>query len=675
MDTPWSGLPTGLLEQGGPDLGLSILAITAESLAAEASTARAAGLVHGHEHRGRRGRRGPRVASAALGAPAGGAWSSSGDERRGHRAAASPRRPSTCAGRAARHAGRRAAYRAPPAGRADHEGRGHAAGGRRAPSAGSSARGPSPDPSRRGRGALACHASRTLEAVSSHPCPETRGAAACAVDARPAYRGPATPHRRRNLMDTHLMLGNEAVARGAWEAGVQVAAAYPGTPSTEIVTNLARYDGVYAEWSTNEKVAYEVAFGAAMGGARALTAMKSAGGSVAADPLISSVYTGVNGGLVVCLAGDPGMASGMTEQDDRYFGRISSMPMLEPADSQECYEYAKRAFAMSEEFDVPVMVRLSIQTAHQKSIVRFDGEVAAGRRTTRRGLTRPAPERRPPDRKTEKYCLLPKFSRPLHRSLLERVERLYAVRRGERGLRRPGARRAGRRPGAAAGRRHGEDRRRLRRGGVPQRQRGAARRRLPQARHDPPAAGRGHPRVRADRRPAVRGRGARAVPGGADPRGRHRLRGQAVVPAVGRADGRAGGPGLLRRRPRPPALGGGEGRGGRHRHPAAARALHRLPAPRHGHGDEEARPRRARRHRLLRPHDPAAGEPHALRRRDGRQHPDGAGLHARRRQRAPARSPSSATRPSCTPASPACSTPCTSAPTSPCSSRTTASRP
>ena len=228
-------------------------------------------------------------------------------------------------------------------------------------------------------------------------------------------------------MDTHLMLGNEAVARGAWEAGVQVAAAYPGTPSTEIVTNLARYDGVYAEWSTNEKVAYEVAFGAAMGGVRALTAMKSAGGSVAADPLISSVYTGVNGGLVVCLAGDPGMASGMTEQDDRYFGRISSMPMLEPADSQECYEYAKRAFAMSEEFDVPVMVRLSIQTAHQKSIVRFDGEIAGGGRRRRgrpAGLTRPAPERRPPDRKTEKYSLLPKFSRPLHRSLLERVERL-----------------------------------------------------------------------------------------------------------------------------------------------------------------------------------------------------------------------------------------------------------
>ena len=211
-------------------------------------------------------------------------------------------------------------------------------------------------------------------------------------------------------MDTYLMLGNEAIARGAWEAGVHVAAAYPGTPSTEIVTNLARYEGVYAEWSTNEKVAYEVAFGAAMGGARALTAMKSAGASVAADPLISSVYTGVNGGLVVCLAGDPGMASGMTEQDDRYFGRMSSMPMLEPADSQECYDYVKLAFDLSEEFDVPVMVRLSIQTAHQKSIVEV-GEPERG-------------ERRPPDRKTEKYCLLPKFSRPLHRSLLERVERL-----------------------------------------------------------------------------------------------------------------------------------------------------------------------------------------------------------------------------------------------------------
>ena len=213
-----------------------------------------------------------------------------------------------------------------------------------------------------------------------------------------------------------LMLGNEALARGAWESGVRVAAAYPGTPSTEIVANLAAYEGVYAEWSTNEKVAYEVAFGAAMGGVRALTAMKSAGASVAADPLITSVYTGVNAGLVVCLAGDPGMASGMTEQDDRYFGRISSMPMLEPADSQECYEFVQLAYEISETYDVPVMVRMSIQTAHQKSVVRVKGDDARLE----------APERRLPDRKTEKYCMLPRFSRPMHRSLLERFERLRA---------------------------------------------------------------------------------------------------------------------------------------------------------------------------------------------------------------------------------------------------------
>jgi len=211
-------------------------------------------------------------------------------------------------------------------------------------------------------------------------------------------------------METHLMLGNEAVARGAWEAGVQVAAAYPGTPSTEIVTNLARYDGVYAEWSTNEKVAYEVAFGAAVGGVRALTAMKSAGASVAADPLISSVYTGICGGLVVVVAGDPGMSSGMTEQDDRYFGRISGMPMLEPADSQECHDFVRLAFELSETHDVPVMVRLSIQTAHQKSIVRVGERIAVARKD--------------PGRHTDKYCLLPRFSRPLHASLLERIARL-----------------------------------------------------------------------------------------------------------------------------------------------------------------------------------------------------------------------------------------------------------
>jgi indolepyruvate ferredoxin oxidoreductase, alpha subunit len=211
-------------------------------------------------------------------------------------------------------------------------------------------------------------------------------------------------------MERVLMLGNEAVARGAWESGVKVAAAYPGTPSTEIVTSLARYEGVYAEWSTNEKVAYEVAFGASMGGVRALTAMKSAGASVAADPLITSVYSGVCAGLVVVVAGDPGMSSGMTEQDDRYFGRISGMPMLEPADSQECHDFVRLALELSEIYDIPVMVRLSIQTAHQKSVLQLGEPMEV--------------ERLKPGRHPEKYCMLPKFSRPLHRSLLERTRRL-----------------------------------------------------------------------------------------------------------------------------------------------------------------------------------------------------------------------------------------------------------
>ena len=297
------------------------------------------------------------------------------------------------------------------------------------------------------------------------------------------------------------MLGNEAVARGAWEAGVQVAAAYPGTPSTEIVTNLAKYDGVYAEWSTNEKVAYEVAFGAAMGGVRALTAMKSAGASVAADPLISSVYTGICGGLVVIVAGDPGMSSGMTEQDDRYFGRISSMPMLEPADSQECHEFTRRAFALSETYDVPVMVRLSIQTAHQKSIVRFDGSVAAGDGDDPAALRRPAraSAARPQDGEVLPAAEVLAAAAPQP----ARARRASArVRRGDRRLGRARPRRGRRRPAAAAGRRHGEDRRGLRRGGVHQRQGGAARRHVPQARHDPSAAGRSRALpLRGDRRP------------------------------------------------------------------------------------------------------------------------------------------------------------------------------
>lgn len=166
-----------------------------------------------------------------------------------------------------------------------------------------------------------------------------------------------------------LMLGNEAVARGAYEAGVTVATAYPGTPSTEITENIAKYDDIYSEWSPNEKVALEVAVGAAIAGARSICSMKHVGLNVAADPLFTVSYTGVNGGLVIMVADDPGMHSSQNEQDSRFYARSSKVPMLEPADSQECKDYVKRAFEMSEQFDTPVIVRLATRIAHSQSVV------------------------------------------------------------------------------------------------------------------------------------------------------------------------------------------------------------------------------------------------------------------------------------------------------------------
>lgn len=166
-----------------------------------------------------------------------------------------------------------------------------------------------------------------------------------------------------------LMLGNEAVARGAFEAGVTVAAAYPGTPSTEITENLAKYDEIYSEWSPNEKVALEVAIGASIAGARAICSMKHVGLNVAADPLFTASYTGVNGGLVIMVADDPGMHSSQNEQDTRIYARSSKTPLLEPSDSQECKDYVKEAFEISEKFDCPVIVRLTTRIAHSQSAV------------------------------------------------------------------------------------------------------------------------------------------------------------------------------------------------------------------------------------------------------------------------------------------------------------------
>ena len=166
-----------------------------------------------------------------------------------------------------------------------------------------------------------------------------------------------------------LLLGNEALARGAWEAGVRVATAYPGTPSTEITEAISKYPEVYCEWSPNEKVALEVAIGASMGGARALCCMKHVGLNVAADPLFTAAYTGVNGGLVIVVADDPGSHSSQNEQDSRYYARSAHIPMLEPADSAECLAFVKLAFELSERYDTPMFVRLCTRISHTRSLV------------------------------------------------------------------------------------------------------------------------------------------------------------------------------------------------------------------------------------------------------------------------------------------------------------------
>lgn len=166
-----------------------------------------------------------------------------------------------------------------------------------------------------------------------------------------------------------IMTGNEAIAQGAWEAGLHVAAAYPGTPSTEILENLSTYKDVYSQWSTNEKVALEVAAGASMAGGRALAAMKHVGLNVAADPLFTLAYTGVNGGLVVVTADDPGLFSSQNEQDNRYYASHAKLAMLEPSDSQECLDFVKEAFDISEKFDTPVLFRVTTRICHSKTLV------------------------------------------------------------------------------------------------------------------------------------------------------------------------------------------------------------------------------------------------------------------------------------------------------------------
>ena len=171
------------------------------------------------------------------------------------------------------------------------------------------------------------------------------------------------------MTDRMLMTGNEAVALGAYHAGVVFASAYPGTPSTEILEEFARFEGVYAEWAPNEKVALEAAVGACLGGVRSLVAMKHVGLNVAADPWFTLPYIGVSGGILIVDADDPGMHSSQNEQDNRYYAKAAKVPMLEPSDSQEAYDLTREAYRLSELFDTPVMLRMTTRVCHSRSIV------------------------------------------------------------------------------------------------------------------------------------------------------------------------------------------------------------------------------------------------------------------------------------------------------------------
>lgn len=210
-----------------------------------------------------------------------------------------------------------------------------------------------------------------------------------------------------------LLSGNEAIAQGAWEAGVRVGVGYPGTPSTETLENLSKHDDVYCEWAPNEKVALEVGIGASMGGARSLVTMKHVGVNVAADPLLSICNAGVNAGLVLLAADDPSMFSSQNEQDSRNYAAFAQVPMLEPADSQEALEFVKLAFDISESFDVPVMIRESMRIAHTKTIVEVSD-------------TRESRDYLPFEPDASKYVMMPVYARQARSKAIERTRELVA---------------------------------------------------------------------------------------------------------------------------------------------------------------------------------------------------------------------------------------------------------
>ena len=214
-----------------------------------------------------------------------------------------------------------------------------------------------------------------------------------------------------------LMLGNAAVARGLYEAGCCVVSSYPGTPSTEITEEAAKFDDIYCEWAPNEKVAMETAFGASLAGRRSFCGMKHVGLNVAADPLFTVSYTGVNAGMIIVVADDAGMHSSQNEQDSRHYAKASKIPMLEPSDSAEALSFTKLAYELSEEFDTPVIIKMCTRVAHSQSLVETSDRVE--------------PPMKPYEKNIGKYVMMPGNAIRRHPVVEERTRKLAAVRRDQ----------------------------------------------------------------------------------------------------------------------------------------------------------------------------------------------------------------------------------------------------
>ena len=214
------------------------------------------------------------------------------------------------------------------------------------------------------------------------------------------------------MTEKKIMLGNEAIARGAYEAGVKVSAAYPGTPSTEISENIVAYDEIYAEWSPNEKVATELAIGASMSGVRAMASMKHVGLNVAADPLYTASYIGANGGLMIVVADDPGLYSSQNEQDTRAVARAALIPVIEPSDSQEAKDFVAEAMRISEEYDTPVIMRTTTRLGHSQGVVELKERVVL--------------EDKPYERDPGKNVMMPGNAIKRHLFVEDRMNRLEA---------------------------------------------------------------------------------------------------------------------------------------------------------------------------------------------------------------------------------------------------------